>query len=263
MSNFTKVSRRLIACTAVSLVASNASAAILSTTADALVTENSPNADGSAAVSGGNSTGTVIALRQNYGSTTPNRNEIGVFKFNFAGIDKANVSAVTFNAYMHRGNSNNSGKNLALAILPFGSAGADWTEAGITFDTMPGLVFDGNSVSTGMENLTSLGNVQLPASPAYDTEGTLVPISLPASFISAVQASGANDLVTLYIGYAASSNGTWNVTSKEAGTYASGTSFDVGTRAAFLDVTVGVIPEPTSIAAIAFAGAALRRRRRA
>lgn len=245
--------------------AGTASAAILTTTADALVQENSANADGSGATSSGSGTGTAISIRQNFAGATPNKNEIGVFKFNFAGLDKSTVTGATLNVYMHRASNNNSGKNLALYMLPFGDAGANWTESGITFSTMPGLTFDGNSVTTGTQNLTSLGSSQLAASPAYDAEGSLVTLNLPASFVSAVQASGANDLVTIYIGYTTSSNGNWNVVSKEATSYATTGSFTAGAKAAFLDVTTvaAATPEPAALAALGLLGGAFVRRRRA
>jgi hypothetical protein len=240
-----------------SVLASDANAVIVKTSADALITENGA---AGAAVSGGNGTGTSIAIRWN-GASNNDRNEVGVFKFNLGAINKADVNDVSLNVFMHRGNSNNSGKNLLLYALNPGTAGEDWAEAGINYAAFPGLSVDGTAATRGINGSlwTNLGTLQLPASPALDVEGTLV--SLPiTTIVPLINAMGSNNFITVMVSYETSSNGTWNVVSREATASATNVlSGSAGDFAAYLDI--GLIPEPTSLCLLALGGLALLRRR--
>jgi hypothetical protein len=244
--------------------------AMIKTHADASITENGAGVGN--AVSGGNGTSTgSINVRWNFGAAA-DRNEWGAYKFDLSSIaNKSAVQNVKFNAYMHRANSNNSGRNLHLYAITPGAAGEDWPEATITYASMPGFTFDMNAATNVLAvgtTLTDLGAFLLPASPALDAERSLATVAplLAGSDVltSLVQGMGTNNLLTILVSYQTSSNGTWNTITREAtqSTTAGLGTFAAGDFASFLSFDV-VVPEPTSLMllAMAIAVTGLARRR--
>jgi hypothetical protein len=254
------------------LPAMSATAATIKTHADAAIFENGTPV----ATSGGNGTSTgSINVRWNFAANM-DRNEWGAYKFDLSSIaDKSLVENVAFNTYMHRGNSNNSGKNLHLYALTPGTAGEDWPEASVTYATMPGFTFDADATTNILDvggAIVDLGTIQLPASPALDAErslATVTPLLAGNDVLTAlVQGMGSNNLLTILITFQSSSNGTWNTITREAtqsATAGLGT-FAAGDFASFLsfDVADLVVPEPATAASLIAAvivGLAYRRQR--
>jgi hypothetical protein len=224
------------------------------THADASITENGLGVG--SAVSGGNGTSTgSINVRWNFANGM-DRNEWGAYKFDLSTIaNKSQVQGVSFNTYLHRGNTNNSGKNLHLYAITPGSAGEDWAEAGTTYATMPGFTFDMNALTNVLAvgtTITDLGTFQLPASPALDAERALATVSPLLAGVDVltplVQSMGASNLLTILVTFQNSSNGTWNTITREAtqsATAGLGT-FTAGDFASF--VSLNVVPEPSALA---------------
>lgn len=248
----------------------NAATINLKTHADASITENGLGVG--SAVSGGNGTGTSsINVRWNFANGM-DRNEWGAYKFDLSTIaNKSQVQGVSFNTYMQRANTNNSGKNLHLYAITPGSTGEDWPEATTKYDTMPGFTFDMNAVTNVLAvgtTITDLGTFQLPASPALDAERALATVSPLLAGVDVltplVQSMGSNNLLTILVTFQNSSNGTWNTITREAtqsATVGLGT-FPAGHFASFL--SLGVVPEPSSLAlllSLVGAGAVALRRR--
>lgn len=242
----------------------------IKTHADASITENGLGVG--SAVAGGNGTSSgSINVRWNFANGM-DRNEWGAYKFDLSTIaNKSQVQGVSFNTYMHRGNTNNSGKNLHLYAITPGSVGEDWAEATTTYATMPGFTFDMNALTNVLAvgtTITDLGTFQLPASPALDAERALATVSPLLAGVDVltplVQSMGANNLLTILVTFQNSSNGTWNTITREATqsvTAGLGT-FAPGDFASF--VSLKVVPEPSSLvlmlslAAVGVAG--LRKR---
>lgn len=252
---------RLILMAAIAVgLATPVAGATIKTIADASLTENGLGAGN--AVAGGNGTGTTsINVRWNFANGM-DRNEWGAYKFDLSSIaNKALVENVAFNTYMHRGNSNNSGKNLHLYAITPGTTGEDWDEATTTYATMPGFTFDQDALTNVLavgSTLVDLGTFQLPASPALDTEGSLATVAPLLAGVDVltplVQGMGANNLLTVLVTYQSSSNGTWNTITREATQSSTGVvSGNAGDFASFLSFEV--VPEPTAFALLAFGGA--------
>ncbi len=138
---------------------------------------------------------------------------------------------------MYRANANNT-KTLRLYDLTPGIANENWNEATITYGTMPGFTFDGNS-NTNILNvsgaLQSLGTFGVSG---VEGEGNLSTIN-PASITNLIRGMGSNNLLTLLVSYDVSSTGQWRIASREAtGTETTTIPVAAGTFAARLDFTL-------------------------
>jgi hypothetical protein len=210
--------------------------------ADIELTENGGPAG--AAVAGGNGTKVNMNARWNFAAvapSAPDRNEWAGMKFDLSSFaDKSTLSNVSLNVYMHRANANNN-KNLHLYALTPGTTGDDWAEIGTTYETMPGFTFDADSSTNVLDvggALVDLGNF---ATTGSETEGALAAIN-PATLTTLVQGMGSNNLLTILISTAGSTNGQWRVLTKEASQSEFGAiSGAVGDFAPFLKFDTGSV----------------------
>lgn len=220
----------------------------LATIADASLSENGADSIPTPATNEGNGTSpNSINVRWNFGSNM-DRNDWGAFKFDLSSIeDKSTVQAVTFNAYMHRESTNNANRNLHLYAITPGTEGEDWPEETIIYGDMPGFTWDDNAttnvlaVGPGMA-LTDLGSFNTPAE--LEPEGSLATVTplLSGSDVltQVVQGMGSNNLLTLLFTYQTSSNGTWNMMTRESTQSSTGVlSGDPGDFAAYLEFDIG------------------------
>jgi hypothetical protein len=184
--------------------------------ADIELTENGGAAG--AAVAGGNGTKLNMNARWNFANISPavpDKNEWAAMRFDLSSFtDKASISNVSLGVYMHRANANNN-KNLHLYALAPGTVGEDWAEVGTTYETIPGFTFDADSTTNVLDvggKIVDLGNF---ATTASEAEGALAFIN-PASLTTLVKGMGSNNLLTIMMTTAGSTNGQWRILTKEA-----------------------------------------------
>ncbi len=205
-----------IAGVAVLSLAGSAEAVVVKTIADAQLSENGMTGIGDA-TDAGNGTGTNINARWTFSGTTPNRNEWAALKFDLSSVaNKAEIANLALKTYMFRTNASNS-TTLRLYALKPGTSGEDWNEGTITYGSMPGFTFDGNSntnvLSVGAGNpLTDLGTFSVSGA---GNEGNIATIN-PAALNGLVQGMGSNNLLTLLISFQNSATGQWRIASREA-----------------------------------------------
>ncbi len=217
--------------------ASHVHAASVATIADAQLSENGTTGLGDATDSG-SGTGPSLNARWNYSSSPANRNEWVALKFDLSAYnDKTRLNSLSLRPTMFRAGANNS-QSLRLYALTPGTAGEDWDEATITYGSMPGFTFDGNS-TTNLLNvggaLVDLGSFSYSG---YTSEGNVGVIN-PASLTNLVQGMGDKDLLTLLISYSSPANGQWRIASREATATETGVlTGPAGSLAARLDFDV-------------------------
>ena len=184
--------------------------------ADIELTENGGPAG--AATAGGNGTKINMNARWNFANPAPgvaDKNEWAAMRFDLSGFaDKASLSNVSLSVYMHRANANNN-KNLHLYALAPGISGEDWAEVGTTYETMPGFTFDADSTTNILDVGGALVDLGTFATTLSEVEGSLAVIN-PASLTPLVQSMGSNNLLTIMMTTAGSTNGQWRVLTKEA-----------------------------------------------
>jgi hypothetical protein len=210
--------------------------------ADIELTENGGPAG--AATAGGNGTKINMNARWNFGAVAPaipDRNEWAGMRFDLSSFaDKSSLTNVSLNFYTHRANANNN-KNLRLYALTPGTAGEDWAEVGTTYATMPGFTFDMDSSTNILDVGGALVDLGTFATTGVEAEGALVVIN-PATLTPLVQGMGSNNLLTILITTAGSTNGQWRVLTKEAsGSELSAISGAVGDFAPFLKFDSGPV----------------------
>lgn len=251
------------------LLAPLSQAATVLATADAELTESAPNTDGTAAVSGGSGIGASMNYRWSGdavapGATTSNRNDITAIRFDLGSYDLASVQAVSLSLTSFRAGTLNPAKIYGMAVAAIPTTGAytasDWSESAISFNTMPGLTYDGLSTTQGLNlgQLTELGTL----SSAAVTKGQIITFS-SAALTSFINSYGGTS-VTFLIAGNAELTGQTRFATKDA------TSLDTdpvgtvpaGTYAPTLTFTGTLVPEPSSLLLTAFAGLALAFRRR-
>lgn len=204
-----------LACVLV-LYGGSAEAVVVKTIADAQLSENGTTGIGDA-TDAGNGTGPSINARWTFTGATPNRNEWVALKFDLSAYsNKAEIANVALRNTMFRTNTNNA-KNLHLYALKPGTAGENWDEASITYGSMPGFTFDGNSntniLSVGGSNpLHDLGTFAVSGVP---NEGNISTIN-PASLTSFIQGMGSHNLLTILFTTQDSTTGQWRIASREA-----------------------------------------------
>jgi hypothetical protein len=203
--------------------------------ADIELTEN--GGAGGAATAGGNGTKTNMNARWNFANVppaNPDRNEWAAMRFDLSEYeDKGSIVNVTLNAYMHRGNSNNN-KNLRFYTISPGTEGEDWAESGTTYETMPGFTFDADSTTNVLDVGGAIIELGTFATTDVEAEGALATITLP-SLTTLIQQMGSNNLLTVLITTAGSTNGQWRALTKEAsGSEFGAISGNVGDFAPFL-----------------------------
>jgi hypothetical protein len=221
------------------LSACNSEAIIIPTSADAEIGER-PSEDR------GNGGGTSMNTRIVF-SGDANRNELMVMRFDLTGIDVSSFSDATLNLTHHR--NNGSQRPYIVYGVNDGAMGGDnnsmtpgfddnnWDEGSTVMSTMPGLVYDGDSTTQGI-NVSGL----------FD-------------FL----ANHPDDLVTLIVARDPSidSSGQDRFATKETTELDSGTPTGVaGDFAPYLELTA--IPEPATAALLGMVGLLLtapRRRR--
>jgi hypothetical protein len=212
-------------------------AASVAVVADAQLSENGTTGQGDATDSG-SGTGPSLNARWNYSSSPPNRNEWVALKFDLSAYDdKTRLNTVSLRPTMFRGNANNS-QSLRLYALTPGTVGEDWDESTITYGSMSGFTFDGNSTTNLLNVGGALRDLGSFSYSGYTSEGNVGVIN-PASLTSLVQAMGDNDLLTLLISYSSPANGQWRIASREAtATETSVLTGPAGSLAARLDFDV-------------------------
>lgn len=248
------------------LLTTLSNAATVVAVADIGVTEQSPNADGSAAPSGGNGAGASMNFR--WAGASSNRNDIIAIRFDLAGYNLADLSEVTLSLTSDRAGTMNAGIVYGVApngtavdattsTIVTGTAGTWLDTGGTTFKNVPGLTFDGLSTTQGL-NTSELTNLLSTTTGAL-TQGQIV------TFTSAAMTSFVNSYVGTSITFlisatTAGSNQTRFATRDATGLNGATNAVAPGTYAPTL--TFNVIPEPSSLLLTALGGIALASRRR-
>lgn len=216
--------------------------------------------------------GTSMNIRTITTPVTGNRNELIVLRYDLTGIDFANVTAASLNLIWHRDNT--STRPWVLYGVNDGATGGDnngmtpgyddntWDEAAVRMSTMPGLIYDGDSTTQGVNGAatTNLGTGNFVAG----LKGSVAPLS--ASGLLGFLTAHPDDLATLILATPSTSTATGQdrFGSREATSLDGGAPTGAaGDFAPYLELTV--VPEPTSLAMGGFAGIAIlaTRRRRA
>jgi hypothetical protein len=245
------------------LSACNSEAIIIPTSADAEIGER-PSEDR------GNGGGTSMNTRIVF-SGDANRNELMVMRFDLTGIDVSSFSDATLNLTHHR--NNGSQRPYIVYGVNDGAMGGDnnsmtpgfddnnWDEGSTVMSTMPGLVYDGDSTTQGINvtDTTNLGGGSFSDALKGDVE------SISVSGLFDFLANHPDDLVTLIVARDPSidSSGQDRFATKETTELDSGTPTGVaGDFAPYLELTA--IPEPATAALLGMVGLLLtapRRRR--
>jgi hypothetical protein len=218
---------------------------------------------------------TSINIRTITTPVTGNRNEIIALRFDLTGVNLANVSAATLNMVWHR-DSNTNSRPWVLYGVNDGAVGGDnngmtpgyddntWAEATVRMSTMPGLIYDGDSTTQGVNATTTTNLGTGTFVPAAAVKGTVYTFN--AASLLPFLSSHPDNLVSLLV--AAPSNSTQ--TGQDRFATKEATSLDAGTPtgaagffAPYLELTV--VPEPaTAVLAtcISLAMVSVARRRR-
>jgi hypothetical protein len=197
------------------------------------------------ATAGGNGTKINMNARWNFANMpptgNPDRNEWAAMRFDLSEhADKSSISNLTLNFYMHRANANNN-KNLHFYALAPGMIGEDWDEATTTYATMPGFTFDSDSTTNVLATGTTIIDLGNFATMGVEAEGALAEVTLPG-LTTLVQGMGTNNLLTVLVSTAGSTNGQWRALTKEAsGSEFNAISGNVGDFAPFLEFDTSVV----------------------
>jgi hypothetical protein len=226
-------------------------AATLKTVADSEIGER-PNDDR------GNGTSTSMNARFFVGG---DRNENMVMRFDLTGVDFNTIGAATLNLTHFR--DNNSQRTYMVYGVNDGAMGGDnngstpgyddntWDEGSTVMSTMPGLIYDGDAATQGINgaDTTLLGTGGF--SDALEGDIETISVSGLLSFL----ANHPDDLVTLIVARDPTgvSTGQDRFATKEAAALTTITG-SAGDFAPFLDLTV---PEPASVMLAGIAGLAL------
>lgn len=248
-----KLKLYMTAIVAIGCLCSTASAAVitLKTVADVEVREQTNIG----------TTGASGSLNSRWLNTGAN-NEVMAYRFDLTGYNRALLSGATLNLTNHRNNSTRTIRAFGVADGATGvvtTPGWDdntWDEATVIYSTMPGLAWDSNA-ATQDETGTNLGTFALTT--AASLKGTVNTFSDPA--ITTFLQSHADDIVTILVRSDNSSSGQARMASREAVALDGGSPTGAaGDFAAYLQFNV--IPEPSSLALLVFAGcgSVLRRR---
>ncbi len=219
--------------------------------------------------------GTSINIRTITTPVTGNRNEIIGLRFDTTGVNFANVTAATLKMVWHR-DSNTNSRPWVLYGVNDGAVGGDnngmtpgyddntWSEAAVRMSTMPGLIYDGDSTTQGINGATTTNLGTGTFVPPAVTKGSVYTFA-PASLLTFLS-SHPDNLVSLLL--AAPSNSTQTgqdrFATKEATSLDAGApTGPAGSFAPILELTL--VPEPASLTLVAVMGLALAatRRRRA
>lgn len=194
--------------------------------------------------------------------TNTDRNEIMVMRFDLSGINFNSFSNATLNLVHHRDNT--SQRPYILYGVNDGAMGGDnngetpgyndntWDEAEVMMSTMPGMIYDGDATTQGINpvDTTGLGSGVFSSSVKGDTE--TIDVEDLYSFLS----THPDELVTLVLARDSNntSSGQDRFASKEAFELDGGTpAGSPGDFAPYLNF----IPEPTSVCLMGLAGAML------
>jgi hypothetical protein len=252
---------------AIGLMPTHSHAASVLAVADAELTESSANADGTAAVSGGNGTNPTMNYRWtgdfvSPGPTSANRNDMSAVRFDLSAYTLSDLEGLALTLTSYRAGTLNPARLYGMAADATPTTGAytpgDWSESPISFNTMPGLTFDGLSTTRGLNlsQLTDLGTL----SSGTLTKGQLVTFSSPA-ITSFVNSYPGTSVTFLIVGNAEVTGQTRFATREATGLDADPIgSVPAGTYAPTLTFTV--VPEPSSLLLAAMGGLVLGFRRR-
>jgi hypothetical protein len=219
--------------------------------------------------------GTSMNIRTITTPVTGNRNEIIGLRFDLTGVNFANVSAATLNMVWHRDSNTNSRPWVVYGVND-GAVGGDnngmtpgyddntWSEAAVRMSTMPGLIYDGDSTTQGVNGATTTNLGTGTFVPAAAVKGTVYTFN--AASLLPFLSSHPDNLVSLLVATPSNSTQTGQdrFATKEATSLDGGTPTGAaGSFAPYLELTL--VPEPASAALATFVGLALasvaRRRR--
>ena len=197
--------------------------AILSTAhgngGDATVSENS-------GVAGGSGSASSLAARWN----NLDRNEYIEVRFDLSQIEAGSIASAALELTTFQAISN---QTLRVYGLEHAATDQEWQEATAAFDTVPGLAFDGNSLTRGRVDaeLLPLGELNTGAKNEGDTVNFTNPDLTAFLNLLAYRNEGPDDVVTLLLERQNSSSAQTLFASKEATQLATGFPAPAGTYA--------------------------------
>ncbi len=224
--------------------------ATLIAAADAQVSENG----GTSASSSGNGSSTVLGARWNGDGGNADRNEFILLKFNLSDVQPGSITDARLELTA-AADLGGAGHKLRIYGLEHNAAGWDWNEGTVQFNNAPGLVFDSNSQTRGLNaaSLLTLGTIDAGgltagASVGFDNPNLAVFLNLAAYMEGMAQDGWA----TLLIERIDSNNVVTRFSSLEAGR----------NLAPRLIVDATIVPEPSTAIALLGMAAMIQRRRR-
>ena len=194
--------------------------------------------------------------------TNTNRNELMAMRFDLTGINFANVTSATLKLTWNRAEAGM--RPYIVYGVKDGAVGGDnngatpgyddntWNEAAVVMSTMPGLDWDGNTLTQGIDaaDTTNLGGGTF----SNAAEGSVEALS--ASGLLAFLSAHPDNLVTLIVARDTANTGSGQdrFATKDASALTTITG-NVGDFAPYLELNV--VPEPASLTFVAIAAIAL------
>ena len=244
--------------------------------ADGRVTENVSGMVGpTGATSGGSGTSTIDVRSNGNNGGNEDKNEIGLLRFDLSsgisGLNRADIATAQLEMVYQR-NGPHNGSFDVYGVLPGVSGEDNWDEGSISFNNAPGITFDGDTSTRGINpgDTQFLGTVaftdQTKPPTVADIDNGIGVIKFGddednTALINFLRLADTDDLVSFILTVTNEGNTQFRLASKELTSLESGTP--AGVAGDFAARLVVAVPEPASLGVLGLGALmGLRRRRR-